>query len=315
MGQFLFSVSCFLILSLSFSMSSVMGSEPAVIRFGALPVLQALPLYVASSKSLFNKEGLNVDIVSFSNAAEKEIAFSTKNIDGYFGDLVTPVVLRANGRDIVMVAANYDTRHDRRMFAVLSKPGANYKSVGDLVDIPVAVSSNSIIDYVTELLLTSAGVPRKSVASLECKNISLRMQMLISGQVEAATLPEPLVTAAQTLGATVLADDSGLAASQTVLAFSGSFVRTRSSEVKAFLRAVSAANELINVNPDAVRAILVESVRLPQFLENTYPVPRFSSLQVPDREAVTSIVQWLRKRGVIGHDLSYGQVVDIGFLP
>ena len=79
-----------------------------------------------------------------------------------------------------------------------------------------------MIDYVTETLLKSKGVPKDKYMTVETKNIGLRMQMLLSGQVEAATLPEPLVTAAIAKGAVLLADDSGLAASQTILAFLGS---------------------------------------------------------------------------------------------
>ena len=105
------------------------AKEPAKIRFGALPVLQALPIYVAQDKGLFAKAGVNVDVIPFNTAAEKDIALSTRNIDGYFGDLVTPIVLKGNGRDVSIVATNYDTGHDRRMFAILGKPGGPYKSL------------------------------------------------------------------------------------------------------------------------------------------------------------------------------------------
>ncbi len=107
----------------------LLAKEPVKIRFGALPVLQALPIYVAQEKELFLKAGADVDVIIFNTAAEKEIALSTGNIDGYFGDLVTPIVLRGNGRDVSIVATNYDTAHDRRTFAILSKPGSPYTSL------------------------------------------------------------------------------------------------------------------------------------------------------------------------------------------
>jgi len=201
------------------------------IRFGSLPVLQALPLYVAQDTGIFKKNGVDVDLIIFNTASEKDIALSTGSIDGYFGDLVTPLVLRGNGRNVVIAAANYDTRYDRRMFAILGKPGAPYKTAADLSSIPVAVSSNSVIDFVTEHLLRTSGVPAEKIEFLESKNIGLRMQMLLSGQVEAATLPEPLVTAAAAKGAAVLADDAGLATSQTVLVFSRLFADRHKASV------------------------------------------------------------------------------------
>lgn len=291
------------------------AKEPAKIRFGALPVLQCLPIYVAQDKGLFAKAGVNVDVIPFNTAAEKDIALSTRNIDGYFGDLVTPIVLKGNGRDVSIVATNYDTAHDRRMFAILGKPGGPYKSLSELASVPIAISSNTVIDYVTETLLKSKGVPKDKYMTVETKNIGLRMQMLMSGQVEAATLPEPLVTAAIAKGAALLADDSALAASQTILAFSGPFLKKHGSSVKAFLKALDEAGALIKADPDSVRSVMVEHVRLPDPLKATYPVPRFPKLHAPDKDAVNSIAEWLKNRGVIKSAPTYEQVVNAGFLP
>lgn len=297
--------------------SPVQASEgkDQIIRFGCLPVLQALPLYVAKDQGLFSKSGVNVEIITFNTAAEKDIALSVGSIDGCFADLVTPAVLRGNGRDISMVATNYDTRKDRRMFAVLGKPGGKYKTAADLADVPVAISSNTVIDYVTQKLLTKGGVPLDKVASVEAKNIGIRMQMLMSGQVEAATLPEPLVTAAIGKGAVLLADDSGLGASQTVLVFSGAVLKKHPEKVKNFLKAVAAANKLIKSEPDAQRKVMVKYVRLPEPLKDRYPMPVFPDLHAPDKEWVNDVGQWLQKRGVIREAPTYQQVVDDRFLP
>jgi NitT/TauT family transport system substrate-binding protein len=285
------------------------------IRFGALPVLQALPLYVGQDRNLFAKHKVNVELIPFNTAAEKDIALSAGSLDGVFADLVTPMVLKGNSRDVFFVATNYTTRNDRRMFAVLGKPGGSYKTVKDLAKVPVAVSSNSVIDFVTEQLLTAGGVPAKEVASIESKNIGLRFQMLLTGQVEAATLPEPLVTAAVAKGAILLADDKGLPASQTVLVFSGPFIKKHPEAVKRFLAAVNEAIGIINAKPDAVRSVMVKHVRLPKPMRATYPVPRFPKLHAPDKAAVMTIAKWLKKRGVVDRVIGYEQVVDDRHLP
>ncbi len=201
------------------------------------------------------------------------------------------------------------------MFGILGKPGSTFQSVADLADVPVAISSNSVIHYVTERLLRSGGVPGDRVASIESKNIGLRFQMLLSGQVEAATLPEPLVSAALMKGAVLLGDDSGLATSQTVLVFSGPFARDHPRAVTAFLRGVEEANAFINSQADMVRSAMAEHVRLPAALRDTYPIPRFPELHAPDRDALLTIAGWLRKRGVIRPQLTYEEVVDASLIP
>jgi NitT/TauT family transport system substrate-binding protein len=291
------------------------SGEKTKMRFGTLPVLQSLPLYVARDKGFFGKAGVDVELIPFNTAAEKDIALTTKNIDGYFGDLFTPIVMKSNGRDVRIVATNYDTSHDRRMFAVLGKPGSAYGSVKDLAGVPVAVSSNSVIDFVTFKLLTAAGVSPSEVQTIESKNIGLRMQMLLSGQVEAATLPEPLVTAAAAKGAPVLADDAGIPESQTILLFTGTFIEKHPEAVKAFLNAVSEASRLTNSQPDAVRPIMVKHVRLPKPLKDKYPVPRFPDLHAPKADTVRTAVGWLKDRGVLNKRVTYKELVDDRFIP
>jgi NitT/TauT family transport system substrate-binding protein len=292
------------------------AAEPAgaKIRFGALPVLQALPLFVAQEKGLFGKAGVDVDLVPFNTAAEKDIALTAGSIDGCFADLFTPLVLAGNGVGILIVATNYDTRQDRRMFAVLGKPGGKYKTVKDLAQVPVAVSSNSVIDYVTESLLVAGGVPKKEIATVESKNIGLRMQMLLTGKVEAATLPEPLVTAAVAKGAVLLADDKGLEASQTVLVFGRDFAEKNPSAVKRFLAAVREANTLINGKPDEVRGIMVKNVRLPGPLKERYPVPGFPDLHSPDAKTFDQVLKWLESRMTFRNPITYRDVVDGKYL-
>ncbi len=141
------------------------------------------------------------------------------------------------------------------------------------------------------------------------------MQMLLSGQVEAATLPEPLVSAAIAKRAVLLGDDSGLPASQTILAFSGPFLNEHGTKVMAFFKALEEAAKFIVTDPDAVRSIMVKYVRLPDALKASYPVPRFPKLHAPDRAAVDSITEWLKSRGVIKTAPAYEQVVNARFLP
>jgi NitT/TauT family transport system substrate-binding protein len=284
------------------------------IRFGVLPVPQALGFFAAADGGDFAAEGVKVELVPFDTAAEKDIALAAGQIDGYFGDLFTPLVVRGNGVDCRIVAVNYDTREDRRMFAVLGRPGGGYTSARQLAGVPVAISSNSVIHYVTETLLRDGGLVADQFAVFESKNIGLRFQMLMSGQLEAATLPEPLATAAIAGGATLVADDRGVPASQTVLVFRQAFLTDHRGECRRFLRAVSRAQRRLADDPRAARTVMVAHVRLPEALQASFPVPVFPLLASPDRTTVATVTAWLRERGVLTADVAYGDVVDFSLL-
>ena len=55
------------------------------ITFAVLPVMQALPLYVADEMGFFSDAGLNVDVKTFSSGADKDIALRSGVADGAFG--------------------------------------------------------------------------------------------------------------------------------------------------------------------------------------------------------------------------------------
>jgi len=290
-------------------------TEQVTIRFGTLPVLQALDVYVAAEKGYFDTEKVKVELINFNTAAEKDIALTAGQIDGYFGDLFTPIVVEGNGVDISIVATNYNTLANRHMFAVLSSPKSNVKSIDQLAGVPVAISSNSVIHYVTETLVENGGVTLDEFATMESKNIGLRMQMLMSGQIEAATLPEPLVSAAAKGGATILANDEGIAPSQTVLIFSEKFAKDHPKAVKKFLKAIDKAHNEINTNPDDVRSVMVEYIRLPEPMKATYPIPSFPNLSVPDKELVMEVVSWLTDKEALKKELTYEELVNGVYLP
>ena len=295
--------------------TNIVAQDKPLIRFGVLPALQALPLFVAESKGLFSKNGLNVDLILFNTAGEKDIALASGSLDGCFADLVTPLVLKANGRNLVVIAKNYDTRYDRRMFGIMVKPGSAINELKGLGGASVAISSNSVVDLVNDKLQMQAGITKENINTIEFKNIGLRFQALLTGRLDAAVLPEPLVSVAISKGAKLLADDSGLGESQTVLVFSQEFIKKSPELIKVFLNVISDANTLINSNPDSVRDIMVERVRLPESLKMKYPVPKFPKLAPPDRDCLENIVTWLNNRGVIRSDIKYEQVVNGEFLP
>lgn len=99
------------------------GKSPSVtIQFGTLPVIQALPLFVAAEKGYFKDAGLDVELVPFNSAMEKDVAMSAGQISGYFGDMITPMVLTANGTLVKIVATHFNIKNEQRMFAILAGP-------------------------------------------------------------------------------------------------------------------------------------------------------------------------------------------------
>lgn len=294
---------------------SAAASASPVIRFGTLPVVQALPLFVASDKGFFRDEGLDVELIRFNSALEKDVAFTVGEIAGYFGDLQTCIVLNGSRTPIKIVAEVYNATGKQRTFALLASPKAEGKGVPELFKSGLAVSSNTILDYLTAKFVASKGLTLSGAKLVEIKNIPIRMQMLLGGQVSAAVLPEPLATLAETRGARAIMDDAGTGLSSTVLAFNEKFLTEFPEKTKAFLRAVQRASAYINGKTDDVRETMNRECRIPDQLKMTFPIPDFPKLTVPTAARVEDVCRWLHKKGGVKREITYRQMVVNGYLP
>jgi NitT/TauT family transport system substrate-binding protein len=291
------------------------GESVPMVRFGTLPVLQSLPVFVAAEKGYFKEEGLNVEVITFNSALDKDLALTSGQIVGYFGDLMTPMVLNANKIPLKMVATIFSTPKDRRMFALMAAPKGTGSGLREIAGEGVATSSNTILEYLLVRLLGGKGISSGEIRLVEVKNIPIRLQMLLAGQVHAAVLPEPLVTLAEAKGARVLIDDAGKDLSATVLAFTDRFLGTSPNVAKAFLKAVEKASSYISTHPREVRPIMVRECKVPEALKETFPIPAYPKLTLPDQAQVMDVYRWLYGKGIIRRQMTFKEIVADGYLP
>ena len=295
----------------AFPGASIAGDK---IVFGVLPVMQALPLFVAQEKSLFAEEGVEVELIPFRSGLEKDAAMAARQTQGYFGDMLTSIILGANLMPMRMVATIFNTTGDQRMFAVLAAPGTGKPSLTDLAREGIAGSSNTVIEYVTTRLLENE-TPGASLKMIETKNIPARVPILLQGQVAGAVLPEPLITLVEGKGATVVADDRGLGITPTTLLFTKEFIDRETDTVRAFLRAVSRASALINQDPELARPIMIKYARIPEPLQQSIAIPVFIPPTVPKKELVMDVYNWLNDKGVLKSELTFNEMVRGDLLP
>lgn len=305
-------------LTTPFSSYSATDDKPVTVpsfKFGTLPVLQSLPVFVAAEKGFFKEQGLNVEIILFNSAMEKDVAVTAGQIAGYFGDMMTPMVLLGNGTNIKITVTNFNTTANQRMFAILSAPQSKSKTLDDATRSGIATGTNNISEYLTFHLLQTHRAWNDSVNLVDIKSIPIRLQMLLSGQVSAALLPEPLATLAEIKGAKALADDKGQGHSATVLAFSGKFLKDYPRSVKGFHAAVDKAADYINKHPDEVRTIMNRECKIPEPLQGSFPIPKFPKVTTPSQKQIMDVYRWLKEKKIITKNMSYKDMVADGYTP
>jgi NitT/TauT family transport system substrate-binding protein len=154
--------------------------------------------------------------------------------------------------------------------------------------------------------MTESGVPTSAVKVEEVKKVPVRFQLLMSGKLKAAALPEPFLSLAEQGGAIVVADDTqaGTNLSQTVLAFSRAYWDKPGAPetIAGVLRAWDSAAADVNESPDSYRALLVEKAKLPKSLESSYKVNKYPAHELPAGADIQAVLTWMGVKGYLkGH--------------
>jgi len=286
------------------------------VHVGILPTIDAFPLVVAKQSGAFAQKGVEVTLVPFQSASERDSAFLAGQIDGMVSDLVAASLLRASGKDVRVTVSLMEATAETRTFALLGSPRVDWPNPltpEALRGRKVAMSQNSVVEYVGDRFLERLGVAPREVHKTWVPKISDRMTMLTEGSVDAAVLPEPLATLAEKRGARVLVDDRGNNLTHVVLVFSGPFLAENDRAMEGFFAALREAVETLNASPERYRRDFVESARIPEELEATYAVPRFPLPAPPPRREIEDVLAWLRGKDLLSTEVTPDELFAPGF--
>jgi NitT/TauT family transport system substrate-binding protein len=295
-----------ILLTLAFPAVSFSGEK---LGFGILPVVDVLPLLVGLEKGLFEKEGIDLELINFQSALERDAALQAGGLDGYFGDILNTVLLMQSGEQLKIITTAFHTHPQCRMFGIAVAPGSGITDSSGIQGKSVAISSATVIEYLLDQLLATRNIRPGDVTKQEIKKIPIRLQMLLSGQVTAALLPEPLLTLAESSGARVVMDDRNLNTALTVLAVSLKNRPAITSLIPGFLKAYDAAVDTINANPSDFKELLITKTQFPPAVKDRYPVPVFPARTLPAEADVQAVQDWLLKNGMIKTRVPYADMV------
>lgn len=285
------------------------SSSGEKLGFGILPVVDVLPLIVGQEKGLFAKQGIDLELISFQSALERDAALQAGRLDGYFGDILNTILLVQSGEQLKIITTAFHTHPQSRMFGIAVSPGSKITDPAGIKGKDVAISSATVIEYLLDQFLATQNMSPQDVSKQEIKKIPIRLQMLLAGQVTAALLPEPLLTLAEASGAGVVLDDRKLDTALTVLAVNLKNRPAILSLIPGFLKAYAAAVDLINANPSDFKEVLITKTQFPMAVKDKYPVPVFPGVALPAEADVQAVQDWLLKNNLIKMRIPYADIV------
>ncbi|MFN2302537.1 MAG: MetQ/NlpA family ABC transporter substrate-binding protein, partial [Anaerolineales bacterium] len=201
----------FLILSILLTIVSgaCSGSQqPQSLRIAVLPVLDVLPLYVAQAQGYFTDAGLEVELVPVNSAPERDQLMQAGQIDGMLNELESTILYNRDETRVQVIRFARIATSEYPLFRILSAPNSGIENVMGLREVPVAISDGTIIEYTTDRLLQNAGLTPDEIEKVSVPKIPDRMALLLSGEVKAANLPDPVASLALLNGCTLVIDDT-----------------------------------------------------------------------------------------------------------
>ena len=300
------------------------------LRIGILPVMNVYPFY-AHPLGYFEEAGVSVEMVPVFSAQALREGLAAGELDAFQADLITTLVLLEEGHDVRLV------RHvglvSPPLFGILTHEASGIMGVEDLAGARIGISEKTVVQYVTDLMLASAGVNPDEVEYVNIPRIAERQEMLSAGEIHAATLPQPFYALAEEAGATVLIDDAVLDYVPEAISFRAEVLTEKGDQVRAFFSAYERAVEGINAHEtfeegtawvgEEIRGALQATLagggervlELLRLLRAAGIWPILTEARVPTAEEFAHAQGWALDAGLVMEARAYEDVIDGSFLP
>jgi len=291
-------------------------AAPVTVRFAMLPILDALPMFVAQSQGYFEAENIAIEVVPVASAAERDQLMQAGQGDAMVNDLISTLFYNKDAATLVVVRFARTATPDFGQYFILAGKDSGITSVEGLRGVEIAISDATTIDYVTDRLLEAEGFAPEDIQSVAIPNIRDRLAALADGTVKAATMPDPAAAGAVAGGATVVISDAAHPQfGNSVVSFTADFVEANPEAVRGFLAAWERAVADINADKTRWNEILTAKRLLSEQLIGSYTLPDYPTAGVPTEAQFADVNAWAKEHGLIAADLDYSQSVNASFLP
>lgn len=290
--------------------------EPVSLKIAVLPILDALPMYVAQQEGLFKEHNVEVEFIPVASAAERDQVVTAGQADGMINETVSTLFYNQDETQIQIVRFARTATPTSPQFFILASGQSGITNVEDLKGVAIGISEGTVIEYLTDRLLEAEGFTQAEIQTVAVPKIPERMTLLNSGELDAAMLPDPLASLAVQGGAVVVLDDSKHPKfGYSTISFRKPVIEEHPQAMRNFLAAIEEATVKINADPTKWDDLLTEKKLVPAPLMGTFKIPPYPTASVPSQAQWEDALNWAKDKGYIEKDVSYGDSVTEAYLP
>ena len=264
-------------------------TRKADLRVAVMPTLDALPLFIAKERGLFEKENLNVALVPFTAHMDVDTALVGGSVDMAFTDIVRTEKLMADKR----VGLHYLTATELHWYLITNRT-ARINRLEQFGDKMVAMTRLSATEWLTNKTFDEVKT-KAQVYGVQINDIDVRLKMLLNNEMDAEWLPEPQATAALAAGHKKLLDSDKYKTKFGVIAVRDSKKRDQQKEDK-LKKIYSMACDSINRNGvKAYASVIAKYCHVSEDVAEKVPQRTYTHAEQPREETLKLAKQYKRR--------------------
>ena len=163
----------------------------------------------------------------------------------------------------------------------------------------LALSKSTVMEFLADKMEDHLGVNRGHFSQVEIKKMPIRLQMLMTDQVDSALLPEPLLSLARLKGGGLLATAENLDLPLTVLCLHENYFKNNGDAYTRFIAAYREAVQRLADAPEDYRQLMAETCRIPKPLVSEFPVYPFPAPALPTTAELDEVQAWMLEKGLL----------------
>ncbi|WP_243375096.1 ABC transporter substrate-binding protein [Geotalea sp. SG265] len=238
-----------LLIAVSFAGSAAAAAKPTL-KVGYAPGGGSVLTFIAKDQKLFEKEGVEVELVQFASSSDGLNALNSGKIDiGISFGTAGPLTFISKGSDFTIIGGHLSGGHP--VLALPSKAG-KFRNIKDFKGKTVATPRIYTADIVWRGALKRAGLdPNKDVKIIELKNPSAVLEAVKAGKVDAGIGASSVLVKAKESGVAVVGWSNDYFPKHPCcrIVAKGKAVKEHPEAYRAFLRGVLQAEKLKAANP------------------------------------------------------------------
>jgi len=219
---------------------SLRRADSMALKIGVMPTEDCLPILVAKSLGLFEKNGVDVHLRRYHALSECRKALTDSLVEGAAID--STLMSQLNGKTPWL----YSGIATSLSWKFFTSKKARIRRIDQLGDKMIAADSHGESHRLAEKAIDSLQRKKEHVFIIQVEDPNVRLSMLTTGNVDAAFLPEPYASKAIKAGAhhitSIKSNPAGVVAFRTTAMAHPD----RKKQQQAFIKALKTANDSIS---------------------------------------------------------------------